>query len=75
LRATRDQREVFVEIETGRSDIAANISKYDQREGTLVIFCTDEQVLSVGPLVRLERDAIVLSPKALGLLEAALKTR
>lgn len=75
LRAMRDQQEVFVEIETGRSDIDANISKYDQRAGTLVIFCTDEQLLSTAPLVRLEREAIVLTPKALGLLEGALRTR
>lgn len=43
LRAERDGRVLFIEIETGRSDIAANVAKYPEHE-ELVLFFIDEEV-------------------------------
>jgi hypothetical protein len=38
LHATKNEHEVFVEIETGKSDISANITKCTELPGTMVFF-------------------------------------
>jgi len=40
LRATKGQHEIFLEIETGNSDIASNIAKYNGLKGAVVFFFT-----------------------------------
>lgn len=57
LRAERAGRVLFVEVETGRSDIAANIAKYND-DADLVVFFTNEDVAArYRPLIALDRPA------------------
>lgn len=44
LRAEKDGRAMFIEVETGRSDIAANIEKYEQRAERVIVFFTNDDV-------------------------------
>jgi hypothetical protein len=44
LHATRDNEQLFVEIETGRSDIIANAAKCVALGGTVLFVFTDAQV-------------------------------
>lgn len=55
LRAQRDERVVFVEVETGRSNIAANIAKYASGQELVVVFTSDEVAGRYRELVMLDR--------------------
>jgi hypothetical protein len=56
LRAERAGRVLFVEVETGRSDVAANVAKYGDAD--LVVFFTSEDVAAqYRPLIALDRPA------------------
>lgn len=46
---TRGDEEVWVEVETGRSDVRANIEKLQELTGTKVVFLTDAAVRSALP--------------------------
>jgi len=45
LHATRNDQELFVEIETGKSNIPANIAKCRDLPGTVVFVFTDQRIL------------------------------
>src|SRR5207248_5211681 len=55
LRAERDGKIRFFEIETGRSDIAANLAKYDEAADLVVFFTSDAAAAQYEPLVALDR--------------------
>lgn len=55
VRAERNGRVLFVEIETGRSDIAANVAKYGDGEELLVFFTSEEVAARYRDLVMLDR--------------------
>lgn len=44
LRAEKNGHVVFVEVETGRSDIPGNVAKYDGRQEELIVFFTSEEI-------------------------------
>jgi hypothetical protein len=55
LRATRGERVRFIEIETGRSDIAANVAKYPSDADLVVFFTSAEVAARYRELVLLDR--------------------
>jgi len=55
LRADRGDRALFVEVETGRSDIAANVAKYPRDVDLVVFFTTAEVAQRYRDLVLLDR--------------------
>ena len=55
LRAQHEGRVVFIEVETGRSDIAANLAKYPNNEELVVFFTNDEVAARYRDLVMLDR--------------------
>jgi hypothetical protein len=44
LRATKQQRILYIEVETGKSDIAANLKKCAALDGTVIFFFTDARL-------------------------------
>jgi hypothetical protein len=55
LRAERDGRVLFIEVETGRSDIAANVAKYPSDAALIVFFTSAEVAQRYRELVLLDR--------------------
>jgi hypothetical protein len=55
VRAERDGRVVFIEIETGRSDIPANLQKYAPTDELVVLFTSDAVAERYRELVALDR--------------------
>jgi hypothetical protein len=55
LRAHRDDRVLFIEIETGRSNIPANIAKYADGDELLLFFTSEEVASRYRDLVTLDR--------------------
>ena len=55
LRADRGDRALFVEVETGRSDIAANVAKYPDNVDLVVFFTNVEVAGRYRELVLLDR--------------------
>lgn len=71
LRAMRGDSVLFIEIETGRSDIAANVAKYSS-DADLVVFFTDEEVAArYRALILVDRPGTqCLTPRDVDLLAA-----
>lgn len=57
LRAQKNDRTLFIEIETGRSDIPANIAKYTEGEELIVFFTSDDVAARYRDLITLDRPA------------------
>jgi hypothetical protein len=55
LRADRDNRVLFIEVETGRSDIAANVAKYPSDAQLIVFFTSADVAQRYRDLVILDR--------------------
>jgi hypothetical protein len=55
LRGVKDKRVLYVEVETGRSDITANIAKYPNAEELVVFFTSDDVAARYRNLVTLDR--------------------
>lgn len=55
LRAQRDDRVLFVEVETGRSDIAANVAKYPLDAEVVLLFTSGEIAARYRDLVTVDR--------------------
>jgi len=55
LRADRSEHVVFIEVETGRSDIAANVAKYPSDADLIVFFTSAEVAHRYRDLVMLDR--------------------
>jgi hypothetical protein len=55
LRAERDNHVLFIEVETGRSDIAANVAKYPSDADLVVFFTSAEVAQRYRDLVMLDR--------------------
>jgi len=68
LSGTKPGRVIYVEIETGRSDIPANVQKCAELDGTVVFFFTSQALAQEYASV-LPRDALVLTPETLSVLE------
>lgn len=69
LRAQKNDRSLFLEIETGRSDIAANIAKYTEGEELLVFFTSDEVATRYRDLITLDRPGTrCATPRDMGTL-------
>lgn len=71
LRAERDGRVLFIEIETGRSDIAANVAKYSADEELIVFFTNEEVAARYRALVLVDRPGTqCLTPREVDRLAA-----
>lgn len=57
LRAERGERVLFIEVETGRSDIAANVAKYPSDAQLIVFFTSADVAQQYRTLVLLDRPA------------------
>jgi hypothetical protein len=57
LRAQKNDRTLFIEIETGRSDIPANIAKYTEGDELIVFFTSDDVATRYRDLITLDRPA------------------
>ncbi|MBV8518808.1 MAG: ATP-binding protein [Acidobacteria bacterium] len=57
LRAERDHHVLFVEVETGRSDIAANVAKYPPSAALVMFFTSADVAAQYRPLIALDRPA------------------
>jgi hypothetical protein len=55
LRAERSDRVLFIEVETGRSDIAANVAKYPSDAQLIVFFTSTDIAQQYRTLVLLDR--------------------
>jgi len=55
LRAARNERVLFIEVETGRSDIAANVAKYSSDADLIVFFTSADIAARYRELVLLDR--------------------
>jgi len=55
LRATRGEEILFVEVETGRSDVAANLTKYADDAQLVMFFTTEDVAQHYRTLVLLDR--------------------
>lgn len=51
IRAQLENHELYIEIETGKSDIPANLAKYDGRPGRILLFFTSEKLMALAPLL------------------------
>jgi hypothetical protein len=67
LHATKNDHEVFVEIETGKSDISANITKCTGLSGTIVFFFVTNELREVW------REALAVLTNALALTPTDLE--
>ena len=66
LRADRRERVLFIEVETGRSDIAANVAKYASDADLIVFFTSADVAQRYRDLVTLDRPAtLCLTPSEL----------
>ncbi len=57
LRAKRDRHVLFVEVETGRSDIAANVAKYPPNAALVMFFTSEDVAAQYRSLIALDRPA------------------
>ena len=72
LHAIKGEHEVFVEVETGKSDISANIQKCAALDGTLVFFFVTSELRDAWQ-AGLPPDALALIPVELDQLAAVLR--
>ena len=69
LRAKRSWNEIYLEIETGKSDIQRNIQKCQGLHGRIIFFFTSEELLAKWlNSVSAIPDATALTPSTLGRL-------
>ena len=69
LLAQHKGRKIFIEIETGKSDVLANIAKC-KGQGDLIIFFTNAVALAATPV---PRDVLALTPESLSQLHDVLR--
>ena len=55
MRAERDGHVLFIEVETGRSDVAANVAKYPRDADLVLLFTSKEVAAQYRDLVTLDR--------------------
>jgi hypothetical protein len=70
--ATNNTLALYVEVETGKSDIAANLAKYAADE-RLIVFLADQRLMQLAPLLATERPStLIINPRTLHHLTALL---
>jgi Helicase HerA, central domain len=70
LRAEKQQRVLWIEIETGRSDVSANLAKCHGLVGAVVFFFTTAAVATAHASAVTAAGAIALTPDRIGDLDA-----
>lgn len=73
LHATKDDREVFVEIETGKSDVQANVEKCHELPGLVVFFfVTEEGLAAWGERLSQIPNVVAVTPATLSTVTESL---